>query len=194
MNKIMQGALVAGIAVVLGVGVSACNRNAGAEGNAGSAQGNAAGAQGPQYATVLSATPIRKTYNNPKQECQMVTVTHHKRPTDTHQIAGTAVGAVVGGLVGHQVGGGRGQTLATVAGAVAGGYAGKKIEQKHQEGETYTTQEKKCQTVNHPYAKVVAYSVKYQLPDGTVQTTRMNHDPGNKVEIKQSTTVASGAN
>jgi len=194
MNKMMQGALAAGIAVVLGVGLSACNRNAGAEGNAPGAQGNAAVAQGPQYATVLSATPIRKTYNNPKKVCHEETVTHHKPVKDTHQVAGTAIGAVVGGLVGHQVGGGRGKTLATVAGAVAGGYAGKKIEQKRQEGETYTTQEQKCETVNKPYTKVVAYSVKYQLPDGTVQTARMDHDPGNKVQIKQTTTVTSGAN
>ena len=192
MNKLMQVALAAGIAVALGMGLSACNRNAGAQGNASDAQGNAATAQGPRYATVLSATPIKKTYDNPSKECQNVTVTHHKRPTDTHQIAGTAIGAVVGGLVGHQVGGGRGKTLATLAGAVAGGYAGRKVEQKHQEGETYTTQEQQCHTVNHPYTKVVAYSVKYRLPDGTVQTARMDHDPGNKVEIRQTTTVAGG--
>lgn len=184
MNKMVKGALAAGIAVVLGAGLSACNRNAGAESNAGGAA-----AQGPQYATVLSATPIKKTYNNAKQECHDETVTHHKPVKDSHQVAGTAIGAVVGGLAGHQVGGGRGKTLATVAGAVAGGYAGKKIQEKQQEDATYTTQQQKCQTVNHPYTKVVAYSVKYQLPDGTVKTTRMDHDPGNKVEIKQTTTV-----
>jgi uncharacterized protein YcfJ len=177
MNKFMKGALTTVIAVTLGTGMSACNRHASAE--------------GPQYAKVLSATPIHKTYNHPTKSCREETVTHHKPVKDSHQVAGTAIGAVVGGLAGHQVGGGRGKTLATVAGAVAGGYAGKKIQEKRQEDSTYTTQEQKCQTVNHRSTKVVGYTVKYQLPDGTVQTTRMDHDPGDRVEIKKSTTVVS---
>ncbi len=177
MNTIMKSALASGVAVVLGLGVSACNRNASAE--------------GPTYAKVISATPIKKTYNNPRQVCHEETVTHHKPVKDSNQVAGTAIGAVVGGVLGHQVGGGRGKTLATVAGAVAGGYAGKKIQERQQEKDTYTTQEQQCQTVNRPYSKVVGYTVRYRLPDGTVQTTRMDHDPGDKVEIKQATVVSS---
>ncbi len=186
MNKIIKTALAAGVALALGAGLGGCDRNAGAE-------GPNAQAQGPQYATVLSSTPIRKTYNNPRQACHDETVTHHKPVKDTNQIAGTAIGAVVGGLAGHQVGGGKGKTIATVAGAVAGGYAGKKIQENRQENATYTSQEQKCETVNHPTTKIVGYTVRYQLPDGTVKTTRMDHDPGDKVEIKQSTTVVSDA-
>ncbi|GAB3037575.1 MULTISPECIES: glycine zipper 2TM domain-containing protein [Oleiagrimonas] len=177
MNKFVTKALVASIAVATAGGLTACNRNASAE--------------GPQYAKVVSATPIKKTTNHPRQVCHNETVTHHKPVKDSHQIAGTAIGAVAGGLLGNQVGGGKGKKLATVAGAVAGGYAGKKIQEKHQEDATYTTQEQKCQTVNDRKTTVVGYNVKYQLKDGTVHTTRMDHNPGDTVEIKQATTVVS---
>ncbi|KGI78122.1 glycine zipper 2TM domain-containing protein [Oleiagrimonas soli] len=177
MNKFVTKALVTGIAIATAGGLTACNRNASAE--------------GPQYAKVVSATPIKKTTNNPRQVCHEETVTHHKPVKDQHQIAGTAIGAVAGGLLGHQVGGGKGKTLATVAGAVAGGYAGKKVQENHQENATYTTQEQKCETVNNPSTTVVGYNVKYQLPDGTVHSTRMDHNPGDTVEIKQGTTVVS---
>lgn len=174
MNKLMTGALVLGMTAAGAAGLTACNHNASAE--------------GPQYAKVVSATPIRQTVNHPRQQCHEETVTHHKPVKDTHQIAGTAIGAVVGGVLGHQVGGGRGKTLATVAGAVAGGYAGKKVQENHQENATYTTQEQRCQTINDKSTKIVGYTVKYEL-NGTVHTTRMDHDPGDQVEVQQGTTV-----
>jgi uncharacterized protein YcfJ len=179
MNRFITGVLVAGMAVAAVTGLSACNRNASAE--------------GPQYAKVVSATPIHQTVNHPRQQCHEETVTHHKPVKDTHQIAGTAIGAVLGGVLGHQVGGGNGKKLATVAGAVAGGYAGKKVQENRQENSTYTTQEQRCQTVNDKSTRIVGYTVKYEL-NGTVHTTRMDHDPGDRVEIKQSSTVVSSAN
>ena len=75
--------------------------------------------------------------------CRNVRVAH-KESSDTHRIAGTAIGAVAGGLVGNQVGGGKGKTLATVAGAVGGGYAGNKIQQNNQRKHTYYTTERRC--------------------------------------------------
>jgi uncharacterized protein YcfJ len=176
MNKFVSSVLIIGITAVAATGMTACDRSASAE--------------GPQYAKVVSATPIRQTTNNPRQVCHNETVTHHKPVKDKHQIAGTAIGAVVGGVLGHQVGGGKGKTLATVAGAVAGGYGGKKIQENHQENATYTTNEQKCRTVNNKTTKVVGYTVKYEL-NGTVHSTRMDHDPGDRVEVKQGTTVVS---
>lgn len=64
--------------------------------------------------------------------------------SDTHRVAGTAIGAVAGGLVGHQIGGGKGKTLATVGGAVAGGVVGNQVQKAHQDkNATYTT-ERRC--------------------------------------------------
>ncbi len=77
--------------------------------------------------------------------CEDVTV--RDQPKDKHQIAGTAVGAVAGGLLGHQVGGGKGKTLATVGGAVAGGVIGNKVQEAHQDSQTYTTTERRCDEV-----------------------------------------------
>jgi uncharacterized protein YcfJ len=64
--------------------------------------------------------------------------------SDTHRVAGTAIGAVAGGVLGHQVGGGKGKTLATVGGAVAGGVVGNQVQKAHQDkNATYTT-ERRC--------------------------------------------------
>lgn len=80
-----------------------------------------------------------------RQVCHNVRV--QDRPSDQHQIAGTAVGAVAGGLLGHQVGGGKGKTLATVGGAVVGGYAGKKVQENHQENHASYHIERRCHEV-----------------------------------------------
>ena len=77
------------------------------------------------------------------QVCRDVRV--RDRPSDSHRIAGTAIGAVAGGLLGHQVGGGRGKTLATVGGAVAGGYVGNRVQKNHQDTHARYHIERRCQ-------------------------------------------------
>ncbi|BCQ39145.1 hypothetical protein ERHA54_17480 [Erwinia rhapontici] len=77
----------------------------------------------PQFAQVLSATPIKETLKNPRQECRNVTLTHRRAVQDENRIAGSVLGAVAGGVLGHQFGGGRGRDVATVAGALAGAMA-----------------------------------------------------------------------
>jgi uncharacterized protein YcfJ len=79
--------------------------------------------------------------------CRDVQVVHKVPHKDKHRIAGTAIGAVAGGLLGHQVGKGKGKTLATAGGAVAGGVIGNKVQKAHQENETYTTTERRCDEV-----------------------------------------------
>ena len=98
-------------------------------------------------AKVLSAKALTRTVKTPRQDCHDETVTHTKPVKDQDRLIGTGLGAVVGGILGHQVGGGSGKTVATVAGAAAGGYAGNKIQQKTQQGDTYTTTEQRCSTV-----------------------------------------------
>ncbi len=169
MKKIIRTTVYAGMCVLAVGALAGCNGKAGAE--------------GPQYATVVSSTPIKKTTNHPTQNCHDVITTHHKPAKDTHQIAGTAIGAVIGGVLGHQVGGGKGKTLATVAGAVGGGYAGKKVQEHEQNNNTYTSTQRQCSTVNHRSTTVVGYKVTYKY-NGTTHTTRMDHDPGDRIQVK----------
>ncbi|HSB97650.1 MAG TPA: glycine zipper 2TM domain-containing protein [Spongiibacteraceae bacterium] len=137
----------------------------------------------PQYAEVLNVKPIKETIRTPREECHDEQVTHQRPVKDQNRIAGTALGAVVGGLLGNQVGGGRGKTVATVAGAAAGGYAGNKTQEHMQEGDTYTTTEQRCRTVNDTSEKISGYEVRYRLK-GKEDSVRMDHEPGDKIPVK----------
>jgi uncharacterized protein YcfJ len=196
MNSLMVNVLKAAIAAALVTGVSACNRSADAGAStdaAGTTAGTSADAQaGVKYAQVVSVDPVRSTVNNPKQVCHDETVTHSAPPKDQHRIAGTAIGAVVGGLVGHQIGGGKGKTLATVAGAVGGGYAGNRIEASRQKPQVTTSVERQCDTVNNTSSKIVGYDVRY-VYNGVTRTVRMDHDPGDRVQVQEGVTAVSDA-
>lgn len=137
---------------------------------------------GPKYAEVLAVDPIKETIKTPRQVCEQVQVTKQKPVKDTHQIAGTVLGAVAGGLLGNQVGGGNGKKIATVAGAAAGGYAGNKVQENMQAGNTYTTTENRCRTVTDTSEKVSGYSVKYSL-DGKIASITMDHEPGSRIPV-----------
>jgi len=138
--------------------------------------------KGPQFAEVLDVKPITKTISTPREECHDEQVTHTKPVKDEHRIAGTALGAVLGGVLGNQVGGGRGKTLATVAGAAAGGYAGNKTQENMQQGDTYTTTERRCETVHDKSEKTVGYDVKYKIGD-KIDSVQMDHEPGDKIPL-----------
>ncbi|TPG50230.1 glycine zipper 2TM domain-containing protein [Rhodanobacter glycinis] len=194
MNRLMVNVLNVAIAAALATGLAACNRNADAGTSNGSAaldSGSSADA-GAKYAKVVSVDPVRSTANNPREVCHDETVTHTAPPKDQHRIAGTAIGAVVGGLVGNQVGGGKGKTLATVAGAVGGGYAGNRIEASRQHAQVTTSVERKCSTVNNTSSKIVAYDVRY-VYNGVTRTVRMDHDPGDRVQVQEGVTAVSDA-
>ena len=134
-------------------------------------------------AKVISAKEMHKSIKTPRQECHDEQVTHTKPAKDTNRLAGTGIGAVVGGLLGHEVGGGSGKVLATVAGAAAGGYAGNKIEQKVQQGDTYTTTEQQCSTVYDTSEIAAGYQVVYVL-DGKQHHIPLDHDPGKTIPVK----------
>ncbi len=134
-------------------------------------------------AEVLSAKAVMRTIRTPREECHEEQVTRRKPVSDTRRLAGTGIGAVVGGLLGHDIGGGPRPVLATVAGAAAGGYAGNKIEQKIQDGETYTTNERRCATVYDASEVPAGYDVEYQL-HGRRYHVHMDHDPGARIPVK----------
>jgi len=139
--------------------------------------------KGPEFAEVMNVAPVREAVNTPREVCQDVAVTHQRAVEDQHRIAGTAIGAVLGGVLGKQVGGGRGNKLATVGGAVAGGYAGNQVQQGMQQRDTYTTTERRCNTVNDKQEVTRGYEVTYRLEE-KIGTVRMDHDPGARIPVR----------
>ncbi len=137
----------------------------------------------PEYAEVLKVTPLTKTVHTPRQDCHDETVTHQAPVKDQHQVLGTVAGAVVGGVIGHQIGGGTGREIATVAGAAGGGYAGNRIQKNLQDKDTYTTTEQKCATVYDSSQKRTGFEVRYRL-NGKEATVRMDHDPGDRIPVR----------
>ncbi|WP_394549675.1 glycine zipper 2TM domain-containing protein [Pantoea sp. SGAir0183] len=138
--------------------------------------------RGPQYAQVLSATPIKESIKQPRQECRNVTLTHRRPVQDENRIAGSVLGAVAGGVLGHQFGGGRGRDVATVAGALAGGYAGNQVQGSLQDRDTYTTSEQRCRTVYDKQEKMLGYDVTYKIGDQQGKI-RMENDPGTRIPV-----------
>ncbi len=136
----------------------------------------------PAFAQVINVKEIKRTIQTPREVCEDVPVTRQKPVKDEHKIAGTATGAILGGVLGNQVGAGKGKTLATVAGAVAGGYAGNKVQGNMQESNTYTTTERRCQTVTDSHTVVDGYDVSYQLGEEEGKV-RMDHDPGDRIPV-----------
>lgn len=173
MNKSMITGLVIGAVVATAGGAIASYKLFGGK----------AAEKGPEYAEVINVEEIRHTVNTPREVCEDVAVSKKAPVKDEHKIAGTAIGAVAGGLLGHQIGGGRGKTLATVAGAAAGGYAGNQVQGKMQDSDTYTTTERRCQTVTDSRESVVGYNVSYKIGDeqGTV---RMDKKPGDRIPVE----------
>jgi uncharacterized protein YcfJ len=203
MSRLKISVLNAGLGAALVLSLSACNRDANADvANAPApAAAPVAAAEpppppepaGPKYGRVVSVDPIREAASAPQRECHDEVVTRRAPVKDQHQIAGTAIGAVAGGLLGNQIGGGKGRTLATVAGAVGGGYAGHEIQERRQEGNTVTSTVRKCSTVKGSAGdKVVAYDVRYEYK-GVTRTVRMDHDPGDRVEVQEGVSVVSDA-
>ncbi|WP_449428939.1 glycine zipper 2TM domain-containing protein [Rhodanobacter umsongensis] len=201
MNRLLVSALNIGVAAALATSLAACNRSADAVTGAGAVAADAAAAPGDaggnadngiRYAKVVSVDPVRQTVNNPRQVCRDQTVTHTAPPKDQHRIAGTAIGAVAGGLLGHMVGGGKGNTLATVAGAVGGGYAGNRIEASRQQPQVTSSVERQCSTVQNAQSQIVGYDVRY-VYNGVTRTVRMDHDPGDRVQVQEGVTAVSDA-
>src|SRR6185312_3884091 len=154
MNRLMVNALNVGIAAALAVGLSACNRSADAGTQGAQAAASAAApmpaqqpaqSAGPQYAQVVSVTPVRSSGTAAHQVCRDEVVNHTAPPKDQHNIAGTAIGAVAGGLLGH----------------VGGGYAGNRIENAHHQPQVTQTTEQRCSTVAGSNGKIVGYDVQY---------------------------------
>ena len=167
MNKSMLAGIGIGVAAALGVAAVASmnvfNR-------------------GPQYAQVVSATPIKESIKTPRQECRNVTMTHRRPVQDENRLTGSVLGAVAGGVIGHQFGGGRGRDVATVVGALGGGYAGNQVQGEMLARDTYTTTEQRCKTVYDKSEKMLGSDVTYKIGDQQGKI-RMDKDPGTQIPL-----------
>ena len=138
---------------------------------------------GEDFAQVTHVEPVMKTVRDPREECRDVTKTTQAPTRDKHRITGTVLGAVAGGVVGNQIGSGSGRDVSRVVGAAAGGYAGNRVQKRMQDNNTVTTTERQCATVYDSHKERVGYDVTYQLGDRTA-TVRMDHDPGERIPVK----------
>lgn len=192
MSRLVISALNLGLGAVLAVGLTACNRDANADGGVGGMASQSAEA-GAKYARVVSVTPVREQASAPQQVCHDEVVTQRAPVKDQHQIAGTAIGAVAGGLLGNQIGGGKGRTLATVAGAIGGGYAGHEIQKNRQENNVVSSTQRRCNNVaGKGGEKIIGYDVAYEY-NGVTRTIRMDHDPGDRVQVQEGVVAVSDA-
>lgn len=137
------------------------------------------GQQAPAYADIVDVDRITETVETPREVCENVTVTRQQPTQDPNRIAGTAVGAIVGGVLGNQIGGGSGKKIATAAGAVAGGFAGREVQGRMQQGDTYTTTERRCETVIDSEEKLVGYDVEYRI-EGEAYRVRLDEAPSSE--------------
>ena len=134
------------------------------------------------YADVRRVRPVIEQVTTPRKECEQATVTK-RQPERDGNVGGTVLGAVIGGALGNQVGRGNGRKAATVAGAVAGGFVGHEMDQRHQGGKVVTTTETRCKTVNDTSDRIVGYDVTY-FHNGREYTTRMDHEPGDRLRVE----------
>lgn len=144
----------------------------------------------PEYAQVVRVDPVTRAVTVQEQECKDERVTKKKPVKDENRIVGTVIGGMVGGVIGHQFGSGTGNTVATVAGAAGGAVAGNQVQKKVQEKNTVTANERQCRIVNRTEQKVVAYDVRYRL-DGKLGTVRMDHEPGQRIPVRDGRLVLS---
>ena len=172
MNKSLAVGLVVGAVAAASVGAVAGYRML----------GSSSGAE------VVSSKALTRIVKTPRKECHDEQVTHTKPAKDENRLVGTGVGAVVGGLLGSRIGGGNTRIVTGLAGAAAGGYAGNKIEQKVQQGDTYTTTEQRCVTAYDSHEEPAGYEVVYML-DGKRHRVHMDHDPGQRIPVRDGQVV-----
>ena len=145
------------------------------------------------YAEVVHFEPIyRKVQvSTPREECWDQQVT--RRHAGSYQSHGqsytsTILGGIVGGVIGHQFGKGTGNTLMTAAGALLGGSVGNDAGRQHRyhdRGQTYTTTERRCDTVQsyRQEERLDGYHVEYRY-QGRLYTTQMHEPPGERIAVR----------
>lgn len=136
------------------------------------------------FAEVLRADPIfqRVILREEEQRCDDEAV-YERIESNGGNRAGTVLGAIIGGVVGNQIGSGSGRVAATVGGAVVGGAIGNRSGE--QQGRVVEEVRPGCRIVEveRESRELIGYEVEYRHK-GDVYISRMNHDPGNRLQIR----------
>ena len=141
------------------------------------------------YADVISVTPVVRyvTVTTPVKECWQDTeyYTVQRAPSTA---GSTLFGAIIGGVIGHQFGSGSGNDAATVAGSMIGAAIGNDVAHRKaaaSPAETYSKPVTRCETQyrEHEEERVDGYDVLYRYK-GQKYSTRMPHDPGNRIRVR----------
>ena len=153
------------------------------------------------YAKVVRVEPIVRTVEveRPREVCWDEEVRHVRHPHGSPPHRGhhyspvpAIVGGVVGGVVGNRVGRRRdGRGALTIAGTLIGAAVGHRLQRapRHRPpprpATTYTTIERRCEvrTEYHTEERIEGYDVTYRY-NARDFTTRMDHDPGERVRLR----------
>lgn len=137
-------------------------------------------------ARVLRVKPIYDivTVNKPETQCWNEQVPHYRESSGASYTPAIA-GAILGGVIGNQFGGGKGKDAMTAAGMLLGGSIGNDYRKASLGTQSYTTTEKRCETVDNyqEIKELVGYNVKYQY-QGETSWTRMPHEPGDYIKVR----------
>jgi len=151
-------------------------------------------------ARVIASTPVYENINQPRRECWEEEVRYEERRYEprasrrsSDSNVGSAIfGGLVGGVLGNSVGKGDGRKAATAIGAALGAMAGDSYADNRRgyvSSEPRVQVEQRCREVDNWSRKLTGYDVTYRY-QGHEYTTFMPFDPGNKVRINVSVSLA----
>ncbi len=131
-------------------------------------------------AEVLSATPMYRQVNQPRQVCWTdAPVASDSSAGTDHNIAGALVGALAGGLLGNTVGQGNGRSAATAVGAVTGALVGDRVDAGLQQPPQPVQH---CEMRNHYQQVLAGYNVTYRYR-GHMLNMVLPQQPGRFIEV-----------
>lgn len=159
MNNLNKTLLTSTCALVLALGLSACDKNDSPTEVPKSGESASSSSRGNAEVAAFEPAVCHS--------CGVVSSIEAIKTKGNASGIGAITGAVIGGVVGHQFGGGKGKDVATVAGAGAGAYAGHESEKR--------------------YNATTSYRVTVSMEDGgtrTLTTSSLNGvDVGSKVKV-----------
>lgn len=134
------------------------------------------------YGKVIHVEPVYRTYT--AQASNNSCISYDRSIPVRTSYTGTILGAVIGGALGHKIGDSHGDPgTAAIAGGLIGASFGHSIDQRSRHNRQLRIAGP-CRSDNRPTTvrELVEYKVTYRY-NGRVHEARMDHDPGEWVEL-----------
>ncbi|WP_428034277.1 glycine zipper 2TM domain-containing protein [Amphritea sp.] len=143
-----------------------------------------------EYARVTHVEPIvvQTERRIPRRECWEEDVRYETRDYQRKSYTGPILGGIIGGAIGNELGAGQdNKKVGAVVGAVLGASIGNDLSHNraHRGNNVEYRTETRC-NVQHDveyYERVTGYKVTYRYNGQTYQT-RMDRDPGKRIEVR----------